>query len=174
MVPDRRFPNRGSGGKTETVAIADYKTINIRNKRAPFDDEIIEEWIAGIVLVGTEIKSVRLGKASITDSYCYFDKGELWIRGVNIAEYGWGTCNNHVPRRDRKLLLNRKELNKIQRALQDRGLTVVGLRLFLNERGLTKVVVGLARGRKAYDKREYLKENDAKREMDKAMKKYRA
>ena len=93
---------------------------------------------------------------------------------MNIAEYGWGTCNNHVPRRDRKLLLNRKELNKIQRALQDRGLTVVGLRLFLNERGLTKVVVGLARGRKAYDKREYLKENDAKREMDKAMKKYRA
>ena len=154
--------------------MADYKNINIRNKRATFDYEIIEEWIAGIVLVGTEIKSVRLGKASITDSYCYFDKGELWIRGVNIAEYGWGTCNNHVPRRDRKLLLNRKELNKIQRALQDRGLTVVGLRLFLNERGLAKVVVGLARGRKAYDKREYLKENDAKREMDKAMKKYRA
>ena len=150
--------------------MADYKNINIRNKRATFDYEIIEEWIAGIVLVGTEIKSVRLGKASITDSYCYFDKGELWIRGVNIAEYGWGTCNNHVPRRDRKLLLNRKELNKIQRALQDRGLTVVGLRLFLNERGLAKVVVGLARGRKAYDKREYLKENDAKREMDKAMK----
>ena len=153
--------------------MADYKNINIRNKRATFDYEIIEEWIAGIVLVGTEIKSVRLGKASITDSYCYFDKGELWIRGVNIAEYGWGTCNNHVPRRDRKLLLNRKELNKIQRALQDRGLTVVGLRLFLNERGLAKVVVGLARGRKAYDKREYLKENDAKREMDKAMKAYK-
>ena len=164
MVPDRRFPNRGSGGKTEKLDMADYKNINIRNKRATFDYEIIEEWIAGIVLVGTEIKSVRLGKASITDSYCYFDKGELWIRGVNIAEYGWGTCNNHVPRRDRKLLLNRKELNKIQRALQDRGLTVVGLRLFLNERGLAKVVVGLARGRKAYDKREYLKENDAKRE----------
>ena len=140
--------------------MADYKNINIRNKRATFDYEIIEEWIAGIVLVGTEIKSVRLGKASITDSYCYFDKGELWT--------------NHVPRRDRKLLLNRKELNKIQRALQDRGLTVVGLRLFLNERGLAKVVVGLARGRKAYDKREYLKENDARREMDKAMKKYRA
>jgi SsrA-binding protein len=174
MVPDRRFPNRGSGGKTEKLDMADYKNINIRNKRATFDYEIIEEWIAGIVLVGTEIKSVRLGKASITDSYCYFDKGELWIRGVNIAEYGWGTCNNHVPRRDRKLLLNRKELNKIQRALQDKGLTVVGLRLFLNERGLAKVVVGLARGRKAYDKREYLKENDAKREMDKAMKKYRA
>ena len=154
--------------------MSEQKKINIRNKRATFDYEILEEYVAGIVLVGTEIKSIRAGKASMVDTFCYFDKGELWIRGVNIAEYGWGTCNNHVPRRDRKLLLNRKELNNIQRALQDRGLTVVGLRLFLNERGLAKVVVGLARGRKAYDKREYLKENDAKREMDKAMKKYRA
>ena len=152
----------------------EQKKINVRNKRATFDYEILEEYTAGIVLAGTEIKSIRAGKVSMVDTFCYFDKGELWIRGVNIAEYGWGTCNNHVPRRDRKLLLNRKELNKIQRALQDRGLTVVGLRLFLNERGLAKVVVGLARGRKAYDKREYLKENDAKREMDKAMKKYRA
>lgn len=126
-----------------------------------------------MVLVGTEIKSIRAGKASLTDSYCYFQDGELWIRGVNISEYDWGTCNNHVPRRDRKLLLQRKELNKLQRQLQDRGLTVVGLRLFLNERGLAKIVVGLARGRKAYDKREYLKENDAKREMDKAMKRYK-
>jgi len=154
--------------------MSEQKKINIRNKRATFDYEILEEYVAGIVLVGTEIKSIRAGKASMVDTFCYFDKGELWIRGVNIAEYGWGTCNNHVPRRDRKLLLNRKELNKIQRALQDRGLTVVGLRVFLSERGLAKVVVGLARGRKAYDKREYLKENDAKREMDKAMKKYRA
>ena len=154
--------------------MSEQKKINVRNRRATVDSEILEEFVAGVVLAGTEIKSIRAGKVSMVDSFCYFDKGELWIRGVNIAEYGWGTCNNHVPRRDRKLLLNRKELNKIQRALQDRGLTVVGLRLFLNERGLAKVVVGLARGRKAYDKREYLKENDAKREMDKAMKKYRA
>ena len=153
--------------------MGDYKNINIRNKRATFDYEIIEEFIAGVVLVGTEIKSIRLGKASLTDSYCYFSDRELWIRGVNIAEYGWGTCNNHTPKRDRKLLLNRKELTKLQRSLQDRGLTVVGLRLFLNERGFAKIVIGLARGRKAYDKREYLKENDAKREMDKAMKKYK-
>ena len=153
--------------------MADYKNVNIRNKRATFDYEIIEEYIAGVVLVGTEIKSIRLGKASLTDCYCYFDQGELWIRGVNIAEYGWGTCNNHAPKRDRKLLLNRKELNKLQRSLQDRGLTVVGLRMFLNERGFAKIVIGLARGRKAYDKREYLKENDAKREMDKAMKNFR-
>ena len=150
--------------------MADYKNVNIRNKRATFDYEIIEEYIAGIVLVGTEIKSLRLGKASLVDSYCYFERNELWIRNVNIAEYTWGTCNNHVPKRDRKLLLNRKELNKLQRALQDRGLTVVGLRIFLNDRGLAKVAIGLARGRKSYDKREYIKENDAKREMDKAMK----
>ena len=150
--------------------MADYKNINIRNKRATFDYEILEEYVAGIVLVGTEIKSLRLGKASLVDSYCYFERNELWIRNVNIAEYTWGTCNNHVPKRDRKLLLNRKELNKLQRALQDRGLTVVGLRLFLNDRGLAKVAVGLARGRKSYDKREYIKENDARREMDKAMK----
>ena len=153
--------------------MADFKKINIRNKRATFDYEILEEYIAGIVLVGTEIKSSRLGKASMVDCYCYFEKGELWIRGVNISEYAWGTCNNHIPKRDRKLLLNRKELAKLQRSLQDKGLTIVGLRLFLNERGLAKVAIGLARGRKSYDKREYLKENDAKREMDKAMKKYK-
>ncbi|HJC77853.1 MAG TPA: SsrA-binding protein, partial [Candidatus Alistipes merdipullorum] len=106
-------------------------------------------------------------------SYCYFDKGELWLRGMNVAEYGWGTCNNHAPRRDRKLLLQRKELNKLQRALQDRGLTIVALRLFLSEKGLAKVVIGLAHGRKSYDKREYIKANDAKREMDKAMKRFK-
>ena len=153
--------------------MADYKNVNIRNKRATFDYEILEEYIAGVVLVGTEIKSLRLGKASLVDSYCYFERNELWIRNVNIAEYTWGTCNNHIPKRDRKLLLNRKELNKLQRALQDRGLTVVGLRLFLNDRGLAKIAIGLARGRKSFDKREYIKENDAKREMDKAMKNHK-
>lgn len=153
--------------------MGEQKKINIRNKRATFDYEILEEWVAGVVLVGTEIKSIRAGKASMSDSFCYFDKGELWIRGVNIAEYDWGTCNNHAPRRDRKLLLAHRELEKLQRASQDRGLTIVGLRLFLNERGLAKIVIGLARGRKSYDKREYLKENDARREMDKAMKSYR-
>ena len=150
--------------------MSDYRNINIRNKRATFDYEILESYTAGIVLVGTEIKSLRLGKASLVDCYCYFQDGELWIRGVNISEYHWGTYNNHQPRRDRKLLLQRKELTKLQRALQDRGLTVVGLRMFINERGLAKVVVGLARGRKSYDKREYLKANDARREMDKALK----
>lgn len=153
--------------------MTDFKNINIRNKRATFDYEILESMSPGVVLVGTEIKSIRLGKASLTESYCYFDKGELWLRGMNVAEYGWGTCNNHAPRRDRKLLLQRKELNKLQRALQDRGLTIVALRLFLSEKGLAKVVIGLARGRKSYDKREYIKANDAKREMDKAMKRFK-
>ena len=151
----------------------EQKKINVRNKRATFDYEILEEYTAGIVLAGTEIKSIRAGKVSMVDSFCYFDRGELWIRGINIAEYAWGTCNNHVPRRDRKLLLTARELEKLQRAPQDRGLTSVGLRLFLIDRGLAKVVIGLARGRKSYDKREYLKENDARREMDKAMKNYR-
>ena len=150
--------------------MADYRNINIRNKRATFDYEILEQYTAGIVLVGTEIKSIRLGKASMSDSYCYFDRGELWIRGVNINEYKWGTYNNHIPKRDRKLLLNRCELVKLERALQDKGLTVVGLRMFLNERGLAKVVIGLARGRKNYDKRDYIKDKDARREMDRAMK----
>lgn len=153
--------------------MAEQKNINIRNKRATFDYEILEEFVAGVVLVGTEIKSIRAGKASLTDSFCYFDGHELWIRGVNIAEYAWGTCNNHVPRRDRKLLLTARELEKLRRAAQDRGLTIVGLRLFLNDRGLAKIVVGLARGRKAYDKREHLKESDARREMDKVMKDHR-
>ncbi len=155
------------------INMADYKNINVRNKRATFDYEILEEYVAGVVLVGTEIKSIRMGKVSMVDSYCYFDRGELWIRGVNIAEYSWGSCNNHVPKRDRKLLLNARELAKLSRATQDKGLTIVGLRLFLNDRGLAKIVVGLARGRKSYDKREYLKENDAKREMDKALKRFK-
>jgi len=153
--------------------MSEQKKINIKNKRATFDYEILEEFVAGIVLVGTEIKSIRAGKAALTDSYCYFDRGELWIRGVNIAEYDGGTCNNHTPRRDRKLLLNSRELDKIQRSGQDKGLTIVGLRMFLNERGLAKVVIGIARGRKSYDKREHLKESDAKREMDKALKKFK-
>ncbi len=139
--------------------------ISIKNKRATFDYEILEEWTAGIVLTGTEIKSLRLGKASLIDSYCYFEGGELWLRGLNISLYHWGTYNNHQPKRDRKLLLNAKELRKLERASQDVGLTIVALRLFINERGLAKVVIGLARGRKSYDKREYLKEKDAKREV---------
>lgn len=151
--------------------MGDYRNITIKNRRATFDYELLEQWTAGIVLTGTEIKSLRLGKASLADSYCFIDRGELFIRGLNIAEYHWGTYNNHQPRRDRKLLLQRRELQKIERALQDNGLTVVALRLFINERGLAKVVIALARGRKRYDKREYIKEKDARREMDRLFRK---
>lgn len=147
-----------------------FKEVNIKNRRATFDYEITDTFTAGIVLTGTEIKSVRMGKASLVDTFCYINNGEVWVKNMYIAEYFYGTHYNHTERRDRKLLLNRKELNKLQRSLQDRGLTIAGLRMFLNERGLVKIVIGLARGRKAYDKREYLKENDARREMDKAMK----
>lgn len=150
--------------------MADYRNISIKNRRATFDYEILETFVTGIVLTGTEIKSIRLGKASMVDSYCYFDRGELWIKGMNIAEYHWGTYNNHMPKRDRKLLMTGRELDKLERALQDVGLTVVGMKLFLNDRGLAKVEIGLARGRKRYDKRDYIKEKDAKREMDRAMK----
>ena len=150
--------------------MTDYKNIVIKNRRATFDYEILDTYVAGIVLTGTEIKSLRLGKASLVDCFCYFHRGELFVRGMNISEYHWGTYNNHVPKRDRKLLLQRKELAKLERALQDKGLTVVGLKMFINEGGLAKLQIGLAKGRKNYDKREYIKEKDAKRELDRAMK----
>lgn len=150
--------------------MSDYKNIVIKNRRATFDYEILDTYTCGIVLTGTEIKSVRLGKASLVDCYCYFHRNELFVKGMNINEYLWGTYNNHMPKRERKLLLQRKELNKLSRALQDKGLTLVGLKMFLNDRGLAKVVIGLAKGRKSHDKRDYIKEKESKREMDRAMK----
>ena len=151
--------------------MSDYRNISIRNKRATYDFEILDTYIAGIVLTGTEIKSLRLGKASLTDCYCYFNNGELFVRGMNISEYHWGTYNNHMPKRDRKLLLNRKELLKLQRSLQDKGLSVVGLKLFINERGLAKLQIGLGKGRKSFDKREYIKERDACKEISQVFRK---
>lgn len=143
--------------------------IEIKNRKAHFDYAIEETWVAGIVLLGTEIKSLRSGKASLVDCYCYDSNGELFIRGVNISEYHWGTYNNHEPKRDRKLLLEGRELRKIIREMQDKGNTMVGLKLFINDRGLAKVLIGLGRGRKSHDKREHIKEQDSKREMDRAM-----
>ena len=151
--------------------MSEYRNISIRNKRATYDFEILDTYIAGIVLTGTEIKSLRLGKASLTDCYCYFNNGELFVRGMNISEYHWGTYNNHMPKRDRKLLLNRKELLKLQRSLQDKGLSVVGLKLFINERGLAKLQIGLGKGRKSFDKREYIKERDARKEISQVFRK---
>lgn len=142
------------------------KKIEIKNRKASFDYEILDTYTAGIVLTGTEIKSLRMGKASLVDCFCYMHRGEIFIKGMNIAEYYWGTYNNHVPKRDRKLLLNKKEISKIGRATQDKGVTVVGLKLFINDRGLAKIIIGVAKGRKSYDKREYIKEKDVKRDLD--------
>lgn len=144
--------------------------INIKNKRASFDYEFIDLYTAGIVLTGTEIKSIRLGKASLVDTFCYFSKNELWVKNMNISEYFYGSYNNHVSRRDRKLLLEKKELIKLQRLVKESGFTIVPVRLFINERGLAKLVIALAKGKKLYDKRNAIKERDDKRYMDKFFK----
>lgn len=144
--------------------------INIKNKRATFDYELLDTYTAGIVLTGTEIKSIRLGKASLVDTFCIFEKEALWVRNMNITEYFYGSYNNHVARRDRKLLLNKKELKKIQRSVKETGYTIIPTRLFLNDRGLAKVNIAIARGKKQYDKRQTLKEKDDKRMMDRVMK----
>ncbi len=146
--------------------------LNIKNKRAYFDFEIIEKFTAGVQLSGTEIKSLRLGKASLVDAYCYFIKGELWIKGFNISEYFYGTYNNHMPLRERKLLLHKKELQKLERKTKESGLTIVPLKVFLTEKGWAKTEIGLAKGKKTHDKRETLKLKDAKREMDRTKKIY--
>lgn len=145
--------------------------INIKNKRATFDYELLDQFVAGIILTGTEIKSVRLGKASLTESYCYLNKGELWIKNMNISEYFYGSLNNHVSRRDRKLLLTRKELRKLERLTKETGFTIIPTRLFINDRGLAKLVVYTAKGKKEYDKRESIKEREDKRTMDRMFKK---
>jgi SsrA-binding protein len=147
-------------------------SINIKNKRATFDYEILERFVAGVQLAGTEIKSIRAGKASLVDSYCYFVNHELWLKGMNVAEYFYGTYNNHQPMRERKLLLHKKELNKLERKTKESGLTIIPIRMFLNERGFAKMEIGLAKGKKQHDKRESLKLQDAKKEMDRVIKKY--
>ena len=140
--------------------------INIKNKRASFDYIFTETYTAGIVLTGTEIKSIRLSKVSLVDTYCTFINNELWVKNMHIAEYFYGSYNNHVARRDRKLLLDRKELRKLRQAVKNPGFTIVPTRLFINEKGLAKLVVALARGKHEYDKRESIKERDDKRELD--------
>ena len=144
--------------------------INIKNKRASFDYELLNTYTAGIVLTCTEIKSIRLGKASLVDTFCFFNNGELWIKNMYIAEYFYGTYNNHNARRDRKLLLTAKELQKIQRLTKEAGYSVIPTKIFINDKGLAKVVVAVAKGKKAYDKRESIKEREDKRTMDRAFK----
>lgn len=146
--------------------------INIKNKRATFDYIITDTYTAGIVLTGTEIKSIRLSKVSLVDSYCIFVGNELWVKNMHVAEYFYGSYNNHSARRDRKLLLERKELRKLKQAVKNPGFTIVPMRLFINEKGLAKLVIALARGKHEYDKRESIKERDDKREMDRIRKDY--
>lgn len=145
--------------------------VNIKNRRATFDYEIGDTYTAGMVLTGTEIKSIRAGKASLTDSYCLIDNGEVWVKGMHIAEYFYGSYNNHVARRDRKLLLSRKEIAKITKAAADPGYTIIPLRVFINERGFAKLVIGVARGKKQYDKRQSIREREDKRAIDRMFKK---
>ena len=140
--------------------------IEIRNKKASFEYEFIETFTAGVVLSGTEIKSIRAGKASLVDSYCYFVARELFVKNMHIAEYWWGNLNNHDPRRDRKLLLNRKELNRLFRATREKGFTIVATRLFIAENGYAKLNIALARGKKEFDKRHSIKEKDLRRESE--------
>lgn len=144
--------------------------VNIKNKKASFDYELIDTYTAGIVLTGTEIKSIRQSKASLVDTYCSIIHGELWVKNMHIAEYFYGSYNNHVARRDRKLLLTQKELRKLAQDSKNPGFTIVPTRLFINEKGLAKLVIALAKGKHEYDKRNSLRENEDRREMDRAMK----
>ena len=144
--------------------------INIKNKRASFDYELLDTYQAGIVLTGTEIKSIRLGKASLVDTFCFFNNGELWVKNMYIAEYFYGTYNNHQARRDRKLLLTKKELQKIQRLSKESGFSVIPTKIYINDKGLEKIIIAVAKGKKVYDKRESIKEREDKRQMDRAFK----
>ena len=140
--------------------------VEIKNRRASFDYEFLNSYVAGIVLTGTEIKSIRAGKASLVDAFCYFNNGELYVKNMHVADYHWGSWGKHDPRRDRKLLLKKKELAKLQRAVKEKGLTVVAVKLFIADNGYAKLLIALARGKKEYDKRQSIKEKDLRREME--------
>jgi SsrA-binding protein len=144
--------------------------INIKNRRATFDYEIIETFTAGIVLTGTEIKSIRTGKAGLTDTFCFINNDEVWVKNMYISEYFYGSYNNHEARRDRKLLLNKKEIERLKKNNDLAGFSIVPLRLFINERGFAKLVIAIAKGKKIYDKRQSIKEREDKRLLDRIMK----
>lgn len=145
--------------------------VNIKNRRASFDYEIGDTFTTGIVLTGTEIKSIRQGKASLADTYCMVQNGEVWVKGMYVAEYFFGSYNNHTTRRDRKLLLNRKEIQKLAKAAEVPGNTIVPLRMFISQGGYAKLVIGIGRGKKSYDKRQSIREREDKRALDRLMKK---
>lgn len=138
-------------------------SVEIKNRRASFDYEFIETFQAGIVLTGTEIKSIREGKASLVDTFCYFNNGELYVKNMHIAEYWWGSWGKHDPRRDRKLLLTKKELTKLQRAVKEKGLTIIAIKLYIADNGYAKLLIALAKGKKEYDKRDSIREKDLRR-----------
>ena len=144
--------------------------VNIKNKKAHFNYEIGDTFTAGIVLTGTEIKSIRDGKASLTDSYCVVDHGEVWVKNMHISEYFYGSYNNHSVKRDRKLLLNRKEIAKIAKETESPGFTIVPIKIFISEKGYAKLVIGIGKGKKQYDKRQSIKEREDKRTLDRIMK----
>ncbi len=139
--------------------------INIRNRQAGFEYELLDKYVAGMVLTGTEIKSIREGKVNLQDGYCYFSHGEVFVKGINITPYAQGTHYNHDATRERKLLLKRSEIKKMEGKIEERGLTLVPTRLFINERGLAKLEIAVARGKKMHDKRDSIKDRDAKREL---------
>jgi SsrA-binding protein len=150
------------------------KTVNILNKKAKFQYEILDKYTAGIVLTGTEIKSIRSGKASITESFCEFnDREELFVINMTVEEYAFGNYYNHKPKAERKLLLNRKELKKLKKEMDIKGNAIIPLRLFINEKGYAKLVIALAKGKKLYDKRETIKDRDNKRNLDRIKKSFR-
>ena len=140
--------------------------VQINNKRASFDYEFLEQYDAGIVLVGTEIKSLRAGKASLADAWCYFSGGDLYVSGMNIAQYSWGSWGQHEPARDRRLLLNRKELRHLSQEDKKKGLTIIAVKLFIADNGYAKLIIALAKGKKEYDKRQSIKEKDTRRELE--------
>lgn len=146
--------------------------VSIRNKKASFEYFFVDTYTAGIVLTGTEIKSIRLGKASLVDSFCYIHNGEIWVKGMNISPYFFGSYNNHEAKRDRKLLLNKREIYKLQEATRQVGFTIVPILVFIDDHGRAKMDIALAKGKKEFDKRQTMKEKEDRREMDRAMKHY--
>ena len=149
------------------------KSISISNRKARYEYELLEVFTSGIQLQGTEIKSLRAGNANIAEAYCYVQLSEVWVTGMYIAEYQYGSYMNHEPKRLRKLLLNKKEINKISSALQNVGITLVPLKLYISDKGWAKIDIALAKGKKLHDKREDLKQKDDKRQMDRALKKFK-
>lgn len=147
--------------------------VQIKNRKASFEYFFIEEFTAGIVLTGTEIKSIRAGKASLVDTYCTIIRGELWVKGMSISPYFYGSYNNHEQKRDRKLLLTRREINRLESATKQTGYTIVPTLVFIDDKGFAKVDIALCKGKKSYDKRQSLKEKEDRREMDRAMKIYK-